>query len=517
MIWSFQLTPWALPSLLALLLVVRDAGFLWPRRREGGAAVLLGLAALVGLWAVLDVLQALSPSLEVQWAAERAAFPMGAATALVWAVFALGQAGHRRPWASWPFALGGLMLLGLAAAAAALPVPGFFLAAFSGEEVTGTLFLELEPAIGHWGILALRTLAVLGSTAVLARHLGRAPGFRIKALLAAAAGAIAAAPPLVAVAPAPTHLPDLSSTGFALGLALLVAGLVRPRIHHLGPVDREVVLRELHDPLVVMDGRGRIVDANRAARQQLGLIPYADVPLALGKLWATGPTPKGAPPPRLELPHTEAGRRIYEVALTPLGDGSSRRSALLLRDVTVQEGMRRELEKANVELERLARTDALTGLANRRRFMEALETEVERSRRYGRPLSVVLLDLDRFKQVNDAHGHAAGDAVLKEAAQALRSVCRDVDLAARIGGEELALLLPETDTHGARTVAERVRERIEDAPHRAPSGDPFRVTASLGVATADGESPGGEALLQEADEALYRAKEGGRNRVVAAG
>jgi diguanylate cyclase (GGDEF)-like protein len=207
-------------------------------------------------------------------------------------------------------------------------------------------------------------------------------------------------------------------------------------------------------------------------------------------------------------------KRTYEVTLTRLDEAEVRgRAALLLRDVTVKERMQRELERAYADLERLARTDPLTGLANRREFMERLEQEVERSDRYVRPLSLISLDLDHFKSVNDTHGHAAGDEVLREAARALGSVCRDVDLAARMGGEEMALLLPETDTAGARIVAERVREHIAGAAHRSPSGHAFRVTASLGVATAR-TGASGEALLQAADEALYRAKAAGRNQVV---
>jgi diguanylate cyclase (GGDEF)-like protein len=216
------------------------------------------------------------------------------------------------------------------------------------------------------------------------------------------------------------------------------------------------------------------------------------------------------------LKDNQGDARTYEVTLTRLGDPDEEsRAVLLLRDVTMRERMQRELERAYADLERLARTDPLTGLANRRRFMEELEQEVERSERYGRPLSVVALDLDHFKSVNDSHGHAAGDDVLREAAQALQSVCRDVDLAARMGGEEFSLLLPETDIPGARIVAERVRERIAGAAHRSPAGQAFRVTASLGVATV---KPGasGEALLQAADEALYRAKDAGRNRVMLA-
>jgi diguanylate cyclase (GGDEF)-like protein len=130
---------------------------------------------------------------------------------------------------------------------------------------------------------------------------------------------------------------------------------------------------------------------------------------------------------------------------------------------------------------------------------------------------LVLLDLDHIKKVNDTHGHAAGDDVLRAAARVLGSVCRDVDLAARLGGEELAILLPETDASGARTVAERVRERMEGTPHRSPAGKAFRVTTSIGVGSLGTGAHDAESLLQSADEALYRAKSGGRNRVVLSG
>jgi len=174
------------------------------------------------------------------------------------------------------------------------------------------------------------------------------------------------------------------------------------------------------------------------------------------------------------------------------------------------------LTRANRELDRLARTDALTELANRRQFMEVLARELDRAVRYGRPLALVLLDLDRFKVVNDTHGHAAGDRVLKAAARALRSVCRDVDLAARIGGEELALLLPETGVAGASSLAERLRQTLEATQHELPTGGTFQVTASMGIASAGENARTAADLMDRADQALYRAKEEGRNRVVVA-
>lgn len=186
---------------------------------------------------------------------------------------------------------------------------------------------------------------------------------------------------------------------------------------------------------------------------------------------------------------------------------------MVLRDVTVRDRMERELQQVNEKLERLANTDSLTGLANRRHFMEVLNAEIERAERYDRALSLVLVDLDHFKEVNDSWGHLVGDEVLRATARVLESVCRDVDLAGRIGGEELALILPETTEEGASTVAERVRSRIENLRHEAPDGEGFRVTGSIGVAWLDDDVHSREDLLRQADRALYRAKEEGRNRV----
>lgn len=152
--------------------------------------------------------------------------------------------------------------------------------------------------------------------------------------------------------------------------------------------------------------------------------------------------------------------------------------------------------------------DPLTGLYNRRSFEAFYRQEVAKSRRYDTPLSLILVDLDHFKRVNDTHGHQAGDQVLAAVGGILRQATRDADLAARWGGEEMALLLPETDGPGAHVVAEKLRERIAAHPFPAVG----RVTASFGVATLS-ESPVDVDLVAEADKALYRAKAAGRNRV----
>jgi diguanylate cyclase (GGDEF)-like protein len=180
----------------------------------------------------------------------------------------------------------------------------------------------------------------------------------------------------------------------------------------------------------------------------------------------------------------------------------------------IREGARqnRELKAANETIAQLARTDPLTGLANRRTLDECMQREIARASRTEENLSVIVADLDHFKSINDRFGHAIGDRVLAATAAVLAAGSRPFDTAARFGGEEFVLLLPRTSPGDAFGVAERIRKQIEQME---VSGCPAPVTVSLGVATwMDGEAPTG--LIARADAALYGAKHGGRNRVEAA-
>jgi two-component system cell cycle response regulator len=163
-------------------------------------------------------------------------------------------------------------------------------------------------------------------------------------------------------------------------------------------------------------------------------------------------------------------------------------------------------------VERQALVDGLTGLANRRQCEDALAAELARAERLGGSLTAVLADLDSFKAVNDRYGHPAGDAVLREFAQVLRETVREIDTAARWGGEEFLVLLPGTDRIGGAKLAERLRTSFEARPILAPDGTALRVTASFGVAAAPPATSHDE-LIAAADGALYEAKRNGKNRV----
>ncbi|RME24721.1 MAG: sensor domain-containing diguanylate cyclase [Deltaproteobacteria bacterium] len=165
------------------------------------------------------------------------------------------------------------------------------------------------------------------------------------------------------------------------------------------------------------------------------------------------------------------------------------------------------------KLERMATTDALTGLLNRRRFFEILDEETAKALRYERPLGLIMCDVDHFKSINDTYGHPMGDEVLKRVARVLGQEARATDRVCRIGGEEFAVVLPETDYTGAAHLAERFRQEIA-AQRFTHEGKEFSVTLSLGICVLPEHATHKEQLVQRADLALYQAKHGGRNRVV---
>jgi diguanylate cyclase (GGDEF)-like protein len=173
-------------------------------------------------------------------------------------------------------------------------------------------------------------------------------------------------------------------------------------------------------------------------------------------------------------------------------------------------------KQAEEQLRILATTDELTSLWNRRYFLNAVRQEIERTRRYKSPLSLLMLDIDHFKRVNDEYGHDVGDQVLRSIAETLRQQFRESDIPGRMGGEEFAVLLPATSACGALTVAERFRECLEDFPIFT-TDQAIHVTISIGIAEYKPKMTSMDELLILADDMLYKAKNSGRNRTIVAG
>lgn len=175
-------------------------------------------------------------------------------------------------------------------------------------------------------------------------------------------------------------------------------------------------------------------------------------------------------------------------------------------------GAIRSKEKAQAKLEYQAKIDELTGLRNRRAFIEELNTEIERSHRYSRPLSLLMIDVDYFKKINDQYGHSAGDEVLRSMGKLFKDTFRGLDIAGRIGGEEFCVILPETDIKSAAEAAERIRSRFEKLKITAGSNE-ISATLSTGVSALLISDTSPETIMERADKALYLAKDNGRNRI----
>ncbi|MFI6760345.1 diguanylate cyclase [Micromonospora sp. NPDC050417] len=254
---------------------------------------------------------------------------------------------------------------------------------------------------------------------------------------------------------------------------------------------------------------------------------YVAVPFAAPGSAGPPPGPPGVPYPLVEPP---AGGALGVLALYDRhgSDDFDDTDLVTLRSFACHAAVAVDNVRVHEEAQRLSLTDPLTGLWNYRYLKESVRREVERASRFGRMISLLVLDLDRFKEVNDTYGHAAGDVVLTEFARRIRGVIREVDLAFRQGGEEFVLLLPETDARGAVTVAERLGAAVRDTPiaiPAAPGSVPDKpralvpVTVSIGIAVYPHHATTASRMLDAADGALYAAKAAGRDthRMAAAG
>jgi two-component system cell cycle response regulator len=207
---------------------------------------------------------------------------------------------------------------------------------------------------------------------------------------------------------------------------------------------------------------------------------------------------------------TERSERQLRPEDAEFGETVIRAAVAAIRRAQALESTRAD----NRRLEELATTDALTRLMNRRALLERLNAEVDRARRFKSQLSLLMLDLDHFKSVNDRYGHLVGDAILRQTGGLLSSAVRTIDVVARYGGEEFVLILPETAVEGAVTFAERLRERVHEHEFEVDPHRRMHLTCSVGVATFPTQFVlSTEDLFARADEALYRAKSGGRNQV----
>lgn len=307
----------------------------------------------------------------------------------------------------------------------------------------------------------------------------------------------------------PLELHRITPAAFGPSNLVIAWALYRYRLFDLLPVARDYLFEYMQEGILVLDHNLRIVDLNPAAQRIL----------AAGKSAAIGRSVASFPPfeatwfghgrEKTEISIEREGTTgLYELQLSLVGESSGSPGVYLavLRDI-------QDRKRVEEKLQRLAVTDPLTGVLNRRQVIFLAEREITRACKFCLPISIILLDIDHFKQVNDTVGHRAGDRVLREIACACQENLRSHDIFGRYGGDEFIAILPETGFETALGVAERLRKRIEALPVLECS-EPRRITISLGVAAPDSSHPSSlDGLLEQADRALYHAKESGRNRV----
>lgn len=323
-----------------------------------------------------------------------------------------------------------------------------------------------------------------------------------------------------------TYVPDFDESGDVKGMFLLLVDVTTRKAAEAAAERISEQLRLVMDAMPAMvsycDPNSRYLVVNRTFAEWSGKSPDEMLGLTPKEIFGAEAFEDMKPHIaevldgrsvnyEVERDYPDGARRMIDVTLVPDKRKQSNVAGYFVLGVDVTERKRQENE-----LLVLATTDPLTGVSNRRRFLEVAAEEVVRARRSGRPLYVVMCDIDHFKSVNDTHGHDAGDKVLVAFAEICRqSVRGSIDRVGRLGGEEFALLLPETNCEGALVVAERLRRQCESMMVDV-DGKSLSVTCSMGVARWTTEAKGIDTTLNLADAALYDAKNGGRNRVVLA-
>ncbi|MCI2237379.1 diguanylate cyclase [Paenibacillus sp. TRM 82003] len=321
---------------------------------------------------------------------------------------------------------------------------------------------------------------------------------------------------------------DITPLCFTVTALVSARAVLRQGLLRVVPIAREAVLETVTDCVVVVDAGGSVVDVNPAGRELLRRSrPDLPDPVGLAASAFLSPRALGDLPGRhVRYPIEYVPGLHLDVGVTAIHDGRGRGlgRVVVARDITEVVETRRRLEEQlelveqlRAQLQEESVRDPLTGMHNRRFLDGAIDAALGAAVRGGTPLGVLALDVDRFKAVNDTHGHAAGDEVLVAIARTLAATVRAADTAARTGGEEFVVLLPGADERAVQERAEEVRAACAGLVVPVGDGAVVRPTVSVGTAVHPGHGADARSLLAAADRALYAAKAAGRDRVVAAG
>lgn len=528
---AFEPTLYTAIYLSATVIAAVAIALAWRRRSApGGMSFLLMLFSAL-LWCLFDAVESASVGIPAHVLWSQFAYLGNMPIAVFFLLFSLEYTG-RRPPPGW--ATGALMVVPAAGLVAAATNDLHHLVWTSFSVVSGGMNLVLYSHGWFAWVISIYSLvvAMVGAAFLAGFALRSKTPYRRQSL--ALLGAVLL-PWIAEIAYIlnPGILPGVDpSVTMALSGAFMAVGLVRFRLLDLVPVARERLVEKMEHGLLVLDAEHRILDSNPAAGRILG---------AARDGW-TGADVRSALSPWPEMADCLAGLACDDEAtfISPSGRSVSisrialeeRRGHLggtmvTLRDSTAQAETQARLQAMNAdlhervlqveelqeELREQAIRDPLTGLFNRRYLDATLEREIGRARREGYPVSIVMIDIDFFKRVNDEHGHPAGDQVLRFLGAQLRAGLRTGDIACRYGGDEFLLVLPNTRVVSARARAEEWRTTVHDSSvYWMEWHEP--TTLSLGVASFPEHGSTDEEVMAAADAALYAAKEGGRNRTV---
>jgi diguanylate cyclase (GGDEF)-like protein/PAS domain S-box-containing protein len=529
---AWQFPGYAFALIVAALLACGIAAVAWPRRSAPGGTAFALMMIATATWELFRIMEAIAiePSAKIYWA--RFEYLGIATVPVLWFLFTRQYATRDRASPG----LGPAWLWIVPAATVVL--------AFSNEE-HGWLWGQITPASdapgahliythgpGFWIAALYNYLLVLAGTVTLLSAILRGEEVDRKQTMALLAGALVTWIANMAYLSGLAPVPGLDPTPFTFTLTGVIYAytLYRYRLFDLVPVSRHTLLENMIEGVLVLDNDQRIADINSAALRLLGLSSDscigADAPVLLGN-W----------PQLLQYCDSlsEARGEVHilgrdlDVRAVPLHESSRRRHGLLLvlRDITnhrmAEDRLRdanarlqahvAEIEALQVKLQEQAIRDSLTGLFNRRYLEETLQRELARAFRSGRPLGIVMIDIDHFKDLNDTHGHRAGDVALQALGQLLAANTRGGDVACRYGGEEFVLALPGATLEVAHERAEHLRRAVE-AMRVDFAGATLSLTISAGIAAYPVHGERVDQVLDNADQALYQAKNAGRNHCV---
>ncbi len=504
--------PWILPSAIASLLCLFMAVMIWPRRKLPVARAFYLFLFFVFIWVFSRFAIIIQDDYDTRLLISKLQYIGIAMVPLTWLIFSL-TAIRKKKYLS----LRNIALLSV------IPLITFILAMSNDthhliwKKIDFTAFTVIAEHGAWFPVHIAYSYFLIGIATLLAaiQYL-RHPKYKQELI------AIIISPLLVLLANFNNligliDIKDLDIVSLSFSFSILMFAWVVLRGHYLqlAPIARTILIENMQDAIVVLDIDRRVIDLNPAAIRLFDR--------KKGKSYGE---------PFLELiQDNDMATRIVKNTQTELFLNNKYLQALntnisalsreaegyliVFRDISELkntqdklEKAKEELQKANDELQVMANTDHLSGLPNRRYFLEQFSQEVARKERYDSAMSLLILDLDHFKNINDTHGHAAGDEVLRRVAAIIKDSAREYDIAGRLGGEEFGLVLPHTDLDGAKIYAERLRKNIA-ASH---TGNEIPVTASIGLTEARiGMSV--EQIFEAADIALYQSKKTGRNKV----